>query len=95
MQLVLAVVHDEDANRVIDALINAEYRVTRINTVGGFFKRPNATLLIGVESEHVEDVISTIKSNCTPREEPRPVKEGIPMYAATIFVLEAKDFLRV
>lgn len=95
MQLVVAVVHNEDANRVIDALIAAEYRVTRINTVGGFFKRPNATLLIGVEPERVTDVIYHIKSNCTPRQEPRPLKEGIPMYAATIFVLEAKDFLRV
>jgi uncharacterized protein YaaQ len=95
MQLVLAIVHDEDASRVIDALIAAKYRVTHIHTVGGFFKRPNSTLLIGVEPERVADVISHIKKNCTPREEPRPVKDGIPMYAATIFVLEAKDFLRV
>jgi uncharacterized protein YaaQ len=95
MQLVLAIVQDEDANRVIDALTAADYRVTRINTVGGFFKRPNATLLIGVEPERVADVLSRIKNNCTPRQEPRPVKEGIPMYTATIFVLEAKQFMRV
>lgn len=95
MQLILAIVHDEDANKVVDALVAAEYRVTRINTVGGFFKRPNATLLIGVEPERVVDVIYHIKRNCTPRQEPRPLKDGIPMYAATIFVLEAKQFMRV
>jgi len=95
MQLVLAIVQDADANKVISALVAADYRVTRINTVGGFFQRPNATLLIGVEPERVTDVIYHIKRNCTPRQEPRPVKEGIPMSAATIFVLAAKQFMRV
>lgn len=95
MQLVLAIVHNEDAERVVDALTGADFRLTRINTVGGFFKRPNATLLIGVEPEQVTDVIQLIKSNCNPPAQPRPVKEGIPMYAATVFVLEAKQFVRL
>ncbi len=50
---------------------------------------------VGVEPEQVTDVIHLIERNCNPPEEPRPVKEDIPMYAATIFVLEAKQFMRV
>ncbi len=95
MQLVLAIVHSDDADRVVDALTGADFRVTRINTVGGFFKRPNATLLIGVEPEQVKEVIGYIKENCNPPLEPRPVKDGIPMSAATIFVLEAQRFVRL
>lgn len=95
MQLVLAIVHSDDAERVVDALTGADFRVTQINTLGGFFKRPNATLLIGVEPAQVEEVIGYIRANCTPPPEPRPVKDGIPMSAATIFVLEAKQFVRI
>jgi len=55
---------------------------------GGFFRRGNATLLIGVEPERLEEVLALIQANCRLRTEPNPVAEGMPMYGATVFVLE-------
>jgi uncharacterized protein YaaQ len=95
MNLILAIVQNEDADTVVGALLATGYRLTRINTAGGFLRRGNATLLIGVEAERVDDVLQIIQANCRLRTEPRPPEAGIPMYGATVFVLEAARFVRV
>ena len=92
--LVVAIMQSDDADTVIAALLAAEYRLTRLNSSGGFFRRGNATLLIGVEPAQVEQVLAIIQSNCRPRTTPNPIHQGMPMYGATIFVLGASHFLR-
>jgi uncharacterized protein YaaQ len=87
VKLVIAIVQDQDAGAVIDGLVQREFRTTRINTQGGFLKRGNATILIGVEDEQVPDVVAVIKENARP---------GSPDRAAgTIFVLNVARFVRV
>jgi uncharacterized protein YaaQ len=95
MMLVIAIVQKEEVDAVSRGLVAANYRLTRINTAGGFLRRGNATLLVGVEPDHVDNVVSIIQSNCRTRSEPNPVEEGIPMYGATVFVLDASHFVRV
>jgi uncharacterized protein YaaQ len=60
MHLVMAVMQTVDADPVTGGLLAAGYRVTRLNPAGGFFRRDNVTLLIGVESEQVDDVLRII-----------------------------------
>lgn len=95
MNLIIAIVQDEDAGSVIQALIEAGQRVTRMNTAGGFLRRGNATLLIGVEEAKVDGVLEIIHRTCKFRPEPPPATKGVPMYSATVFVLEANKFLRL
>lgn len=95
MKLVIAIVQAEEAGAVIDALLAAGHRLTRINTVGGFLRRGNATLLIGVEPDKVDEVINLIQDNCRARTESAPLEKGIPEFAATVFVVDASHFLRV
>jgi uncharacterized protein YaaQ len=95
MNLIIAIVQDEDAGPVIQALLEAGHRVTRINTAGGFLRRGNATLLIGVEAGKVNQVLEIMQKACKYRPEPSPVTKGMPMYSATVFVLEASNFLRI
>ncbi len=64
MKLVVTILRDQDAGRVLDALISREYRVTRINTAGGFLKRGNATLLIGVQDEQIDEVVEIVQDTC-------------------------------
>lgn len=92
--LVVAIMQSDDADRVIPPLLAAEYRLTRLNSSGGFFRRGNATLLIGVEPQQVEALLAIIQENCRPRATPNPIHQGMPMYGATIFVLNASHFLR-
>lgn len=89
MNLILAILANEDADPVAGGLLAAGYRLTRLNTAGGFLRRGNVTLLIGVEPDKVDDVLRIIQANCRLRIEARPASEGMPMYSATVFVLEA------
>jgi uncharacterized protein YaaQ len=93
-KLVVAIVHGDDADDVVKALMAAGHRLTRINTAGGFLRRGNATLLIGVEAPRLDDVLAVIEANCRQRAEPAPIEKGMPMYGATVFVLDASHFQR-
>ena len=95
MNLVLAFVQNEDAEQITRALLDASYRVTRINTAGAFLRRGNVTLLIGVEEAKVDDVIRLVQANAQAKSEASPISTGMPSYAATIFVLEASRLVRV
>ena len=59
----MAVLSNDDANKVQAALVADEFRVTRINTTGGFLRRGNVTLLVGVAEREVAAVIDHIRSN--------------------------------
>ena len=95
MNLVLSIVRNEDADRVVGGLLVAGHRVTRINTAGVFLRRRNVTLLVGVEEDKVDQVLAIIQANCRRREEASPTSEGMPMYSATTFVLDAARLVRV
>jgi uncharacterized protein YaaQ len=88
-QLILAIVQNGDAAGVIKGLTEAGYRFTRIDTTGGFLRRGNTTLVIGVDLARVNAALDVIQSNCTFQAEPKPAEAGLPMYSATVFVLDA------
>jgi uncharacterized protein YaaQ len=87
MKLIIAIVKDSDALEVTDALVEQQYGVTRMASTGGFLRRGNVTLLIGVENDEVERVFRLIQEHC---EEPEPGR-----HKATVFVLPADNFLKL
>ncbi|MBS4026213.1 MAG: cyclic-di-AMP receptor [Clostridia bacterium] len=68
MKLVVAIVQDQDANSVIEELMEKDFRVTKLASTGGFLKAGNTTILSGVEDDKVGDVIKVIEENCKTRE---------------------------
>jgi uncharacterized protein YaaQ len=92
MKLVVAIVSDPDSTKVTDALVSAGYPgPTRINTVGGFLRRGNVTLLLGTDDDRVESAIDVIRSAV----EERPASDDPNHKRATIFVLNTSRFIRV
>jgi uncharacterized protein YaaQ len=87
MKLIIAIVRDADAGPVVERLVSDGYRVTRIASTGGFLRRGNVTLLIGVEAEQVEGVIALLHETCTP---PEPGQ-----HRATLFVVNAAHFEQI
>lgn len=85
MKMIVAILRDEDSENVIQALIVANLRVTRIASTGGFFRRGVTTLMIGLENNLVEDAIHIIRENCGP-----PIEPGIKR--ATLFVIDVAHF---
>ena len=67
VKLIVAVVHNEDARVLIDALLAHEYRATWLHSSGGFLKQSNATILVGVDDAKVDDVVALIRENCHSR----------------------------
>lgn len=87
MKLIVAIIKDVDSLAVSDALVEQQFRVTRIASTGGFLRRGNVTLLIGVESDQVEQVFAMLTQHT---QEPEPGQ-----HRATVFVLPAEDFVQL
>ena len=87
MKLILAIVRSIDAGPVVDELVTQGYRVTRVASTGGFLRRGNVTLLIGVEDPRVDTVIDILRETCSP---PEPGQ-----HRATVFVVDAPHFEQI
>lgn len=108
MRLIVAIVQDKDAGRILQALVKKEYRATRLASTGGFLREGNTTLLVGVEEEQVDEVVGLIGELGSSREKlvtplsavggpmdsyvPYPVE--VTVGGATIFVLPVEQYHR-
>jgi uncharacterized protein YaaQ len=81
MKLILAVIRDIDSESVIRTLIKSGYRVTRLASTGGFLRRGNMTLMIGVDEGEEQKVIELMRSAVGP-----PERE---QHRVTLFILNA------
>ena len=88
MKLIIAIVHHTDGEDVLRALTGAGYTVTRIASSGGFLRRGNATLLIGVDADQVPAAIQLIREQSAP-----PIDPGLKR--ATVFVLSVERFEQI
>lgn len=106
MKLVIAVVQDQDSNRLSNALTKFNFRATKLASTGGFLRSGNTTFLIGVEDERIPKLLDIIRDNCRAREQlvapvspmggnadsyiPYPVE--VEVGGATVFVLPIEQF---
>jgi uncharacterized protein YaaQ len=67
VKLVVAIVHSEDAGALVNALLDKEFRATRLQSSGGFLKQSNATIMLAIEESDVDEVIDIVRTNCTSR----------------------------
>jgi uncharacterized protein YaaQ len=87
MKLMFVIVRDTDAGNVVQSLVENTYRVTRVASTGGFLRRGNVTLMMGVEQDKVEAVIELLKEACCPSEDLQ--------HRATIFVVDMPYFEQI
>ena len=80
MKLMIVIVRDSSGDTVIQTLVSKGYRVTRIASTGGFLRKGNNTLLLGVQAEQVDDVIALLRQTCLPQEQEE--------HKATIFIVD-------
>ena len=87
MKLMIVIVKDTDGDAVLQTLISHQLRVTRVASTGGFLRRGNITLLIGVEAVRVEEVFDILRSTCSPVEQDQ--------HRATVFVVDMPYFEQI
>ncbi len=109
MKLIMAVIHDEDANRLMQALNQGGFSVTKLASTGGFLRSGNTTVFLGVDPERIDDAIAIIEKECKSRRQMTPanhpyanVAEGYIPYpvevtvgGATIFVVDVEEFKKI
>ena len=109
VKLVVAIVHNEDAGALVDALLDREYRATRLHSSGGFLKQSNATIILGVEDDQIDTVLGIVRDTCHARTQvvnpmppimepgeffmPYPLE--VEVGGATVFVLPVERFERL
>ena len=109
MKLIIAIVQDEDASRLISQLMNDGFGVTKLATTGGFLRAGNTTLLVGVDDDRFQAAMDVIDKVCKSRKQiaPSPASMvGMPgsytpypievvVGGATIFVLTVDQFIKL
>jgi uncharacterized protein YaaQ len=109
VKLVVAIVHNEDAGALVDALLDREYRATRLHSSGGFLKQSNATIMVGVDDDRIEEILGIVRDNCHARNQvinpmppimepgeffmPYPLE--VEVGGATVFVVPVERFERL
>lgn len=109
VKLVVAIVHNEDAGALVDALLEKEFRATRLHSSGGFLRQSNTTVMLGVEESDVEEVLEIVRERCHARSQvvnpmppimepgeffmPYPLE--VEVGGATVFVLPVERFERL
>ena len=95
MKLIITVVQNKDADEVVDALVSAEFRATRFASTGGFLRRGNTTIMIGVQDQQVDQVLDIIRDEARSRAAQSESAEDTQTAAATVFVLDLEEYQRL
>ncbi len=111
MKMIIAIVQDEDASRLVSQLMKNGFGVTKLATTGGFLRAGNTTLLIGVDDEKLSNAMGVIEQVCKSRKQiastPTTIGGEAGMYAAssfpvevtvggaTVFVLPVEQFIKM
>jgi uncharacterized protein YaaQ len=104
-KLLVVIASSDDADILIQKLVQRGYPATKVSTTGGFLRRGNATVLSGVDADDIDAVIAIIRSECQARTEFVPAQalpfpeslqpaEPVPVRlgGAIVFVLPVERF---
>lgn len=108
-KLLIIIASDADADGLVRALVQRGLAATKIGSTGGFLRRGNTTLLVGVPAAEVETVIALVGRTCPARSElltlgVLPFAGEMPFIGepvevrvggAVVFVLNVERFERV
>ncbi len=88
MKMIVAIVNDSHRDEVAQALLEKNYRATRLASTGGLLRGGTTTFMVGVDDEQVEEALRVIRESVPPQEESDKVQ-------ATVYVLNVRDFERL
>ncbi len=107
MKLIIAIINHDDAKAVTQALTKSGFSSTKLATTGGFLMAGNATILVGVDEEKVNEAIAVIRERSHSRRQLIPsttemisgyypsIPVEVTVGGATIFVVDIERFERV
>ena len=105
-KLLVAIVHEDDAGRLVEALRGADLRFTEVPSRGGFLRARNVMVVLGLEDEQLADALRLIEENCRSRSMSVPLEPlggleaswlptEVTHGGATVFVLPVDEIRRL
>jgi uncharacterized protein YaaQ len=88
MKLIIAIIQNGDSEAVSQTLVEGSFRITKIASTGGLFRRGSTTFMVGVSDERVEPAIQLIHKSLSPVSDPKEKR-------ATLFVIPVEDFEQI
>jgi len=88
MKLIIAIIQNTDSDAVSQALVEGKFRITRIASTGGFFRRGSTTFVIGVRDERLDLAIEEIRRSLSPQVDANQKR-------ATLFVIPVESFEQI
>ncbi len=108
MKLLVTVVQDQDVQKLLERLTEEGFSATKLASTGGFLKVGNTTVIVGVDDDKVEDVLTFTRETCEKRDQysPTPVSpfgrsgilsrpQKVAVGGATVFILDVERFERI
>jgi len=100
MKLVMAVVANNVAEAITDALLAAGFRTTRLASTGGFRREGNTTILMGVDDEDVDPVLAILhsgaRSSTSRKQAAADAAAGVqPSGHGAVFVLPLEEHFQL
>ena len=103
-RLMAAIVQEQDAENAVQGLTKLRYAVTRMPSRGGFIRRGNVTLIVGMPAGLEEAAIRVLRNSCRQRVEfvqppfqssrfPLPPPIEVSVGGATVFVFEVESYM--
>jgi uncharacterized protein YaaQ len=106
-KLVIVITDDDEADTLIEKLVERGYPATKVSSTGGFLRKGSATILSGVEEEDVDLVLGIIRTECRARTEYIPAQAtpfpdtalprepiAVRVGGAIVFVLPVERFMK-
>jgi uncharacterized protein YaaQ len=108
VKLIVAIVQAYDTDPLLRSVTTAGFRVTRIQSTGGFLRAGNSTVLLGVQDDRVQECLGLIRASARSRVEVVPDDletelleltgadvHTVALGGAVVFVLPIARFERV
>lgn len=104
--LLMAVIQEQDLDTATKALQKIGASLTYLASAGGFLGRRNATLLVGLPADRLQDSLNVLHEACRQRIEymtlplegsPMPMPAPVPVTVggATVFALPVERFEQI
>ena len=104
--LLMAVIQEQDLDTATKALQGIGASLTYLSSAGGFLGRRNATLLVGLPADALQDSLAVLHETCKQRIEymslplegsPMPMPAPVPVTvgSATVFALPVERFEQI
>ncbi len=88
MKMIVAIINDSHSDDVAQALLDTDFRATRLASTGGLLRGGTTTFMVGVEDDQVESALKVIRECIPDQDDPDKIQ-------ATMYVLNIRDFERL